>query len=183
MEMGLRLAAGPRSYPLLWISGSPLGEQRKKGGHRHPGPEWAADHKKTERQGSCRREGTIRLFPPQFASTLAVKIVMEMRRTADWREDRSFCNRIRRFRRTEASATGSGGSGRQKLLQMVHEVQEDRSFCRWFRRFRRTGASATGSGGSGGQKLLQPDQEVQEDRSFCRWFMRFTRTEASADGS
>lgn len=71
-----RLDAGSKSLaapPASWLA--------PEKGHRHPGSEWAANDKKRERERESVEGGeTIRLFPPHSASTLAVKIVMVMKR-------------------------------------------------------------------------------------------------------
>lgn len=70
--------------------------------HPHPGSEWAVNDKKIERERErgreCRGGETIRLFPPHFASTLAVKIVMVMKWIFCWTAQRCFCDRRCRSR-------------------------------------------------------------------------------------
>lgn len=76
LNAALRLDAGSKSLaapPASWLAPGK--------GHRHPGSEWAANDKKRERERESVEGGeTIRLFPPHSASTLAVKIVMVMKR-------------------------------------------------------------------------------------------------------
>lgn len=70
LDAGLKSLAAP---PASWLA--------PEKGHRHPGSEWAANDKKRERERESVEGGeTIRLFPPHSASTLAVKIVMVMKR-------------------------------------------------------------------------------------------------------
>lgn len=78
----LRRPEVTRSSGSLDLRLGPAGRGEKEG----PSGSWVGrwSQKDSERLGTSGREGTMP-FPPQFAATLTVKIVMEMRRTSAWR--------------------------------------------------------------------------------------------------